>query len=189
MGGIKTDVDGQTRVPGIYAAGECANVSVHGGNRLGANSLLDTVIFGRRSGVHAAEVAKNKDYKPVNVEAWLRMRRRGFRDILNRPANGDRVASIRLDMGTVMNDYLGVFRDEEGMKTALEALGPLKERYETVPVENKGRTFNTDLIFQLELGFMLDCAETIVISGIERKESRGAHSRTDYTERGTTKTG
>ena len=183
MGGIKTDVDGQTRIPGIYAAGECANVSVHGGNRLGANSLLDTVIFGRRSGVHAAEVGKNKDYKSVNVEALVENEEKRLQAILDRPANGDRVASIRLGMGTVMNDYLGVFRDEEGMKTALAALGPLKERYETVPVENKGRTFNTDLIFELELGFMLDCAETIVISGIERKESRGAHSRTDYTTR------
>jgi len=183
MGGIKTDVDGRTRVPGLYAAGECACVSVHGGNRLGANSLLDTVVFGHRSGNHAAEISRDMDYKTFNVEAWAENEEQRIKAMLDRPANGDRVARIRLDMGVTMNQHLGVYRNEEGMKEALNTVGKLKERYSRVPVEDKGRIFNTDLVFALELGFMLDCAETIVASALERKESRGAHSRTDYTKR------
>jgi len=183
MGGIKTNVDGRTRVPGLYAAGECACVSVHGGNRLGANSLLDTVVFGHRSGNHAAEISRDMDYKTFNVEAWAENEEQRIKAMLDRPANGDRVARIRLDMGVTMNQHLGVYRNEEGMKEALNTVGKLKERYSRVPVEDKGRIFNTDLVFALELGFMLDCAETIVASALERKESRGAHSRTDYTKR------
>ena len=183
MGGIKTDVDGRTNVPGLYAAGECANVSVHGGNRLGANSLLDTIVFGRRAGNHAAEITRGAEYKSFNTEAWAENEEQRLRDIVDREANGDRVARIRLDMGSTMNQYLGVFREESGMREALGTIAQLKDRYVRVPVEDKGRTFNTDLVFALELGFMLDCAESIVVGGIDRKESRGAHSRQDYTER------
>ena len=183
MGGIKTDVDGLTRVPGLYAAGECANVSVHGGNRLGANSLLDTVVFGHRAGNHAAEVTRGKEYKTFNVEGWVENEEQRIRGMLDRAPNGDRVAKIRLDMGSVMNEYLGVFREEQGMQRALATVRELKQRYQSVPVENKGRVFNTDLVFALELGFMLDCAESIAVGALERKESRGAHSRTDYTSR------
>ena len=183
MGGIKTDVDGRTRVPGVYAAGECACVSVHGGNRLGANSLLDTVVFGNRAGNHAAEVSSGMEYKSFNVEAWVENEEQRIRNMLARDGNGDRIAKIRLDMGTTMDQHLGVFRDEEGMKEALTTVRELKERYSRVPVEDKGRIFNTDLVFALELGFMLDCAETIVVSALERKESRGAQSRTDFPQR------
>jgi succinate dehydrogenase / fumarate reductase flavoprotein subunit len=180
MGGIKTDVDGSTRVPGIYAAGECACVSVHGGNRLGANSLLDTIVFGHRAGNHAAEVSRNMEYKSFNVEAWAESEEQRIRGMLARDRNGDRVAKIRLDMGNTMNRHMGVYRNEDGMKEALISIKGLKERYGKVPVEDKGRIFNTDLIFALELGFMLECAEATVASGLERKESRGAQSRTDY---------
>ena len=183
MGGIKTDVDGRTKIPGLYSAGECANVSVHGGNRLGANSLLDTVVFGNRAGKHAAEVSKDMDYKALNVEALVEDEEKKVKEMLARDSNGDRIAKIRWDLGTTMNQYVGVFRDEEGMKQALSAVGQLKKRYEKVPVEDKGRIFNTDLIFALELGFMLDCAEAIVVSALDRKESRGAHSRTDLPQR------
>ena len=180
MGGIKTDVDGSTRVPGIYAAGECACVSVHGGNRLGANSLLDTIVFGHRAGNHAAEVSRNMEYKSFNVEAWAESEEQRIRGMLARDRNGDRVAKIRLDMGNTMNRHMGVYRNEDGMKEALISIRGLKERYGKVPVEDKGRIFNTDLVFALELGFMLECAEATVASGLERKESRGAQSRTDY---------
>ena len=183
MGGIKTDVDGLTRVPGLYAAGECACVSVHGGNRLGANSLLDTIVFGRRAGNHAAGVAVDKEYPDLDVEALVKEEEARLRGILDRPANGDRVASVRRDMGVTMDRHLGVYRNEVGMTEALADIGRLKERYTTVPVDDKGQVFNTDLIFALELGFMLDCAEAIALSGLERKDSRGAHSRTDFTER------
>ena len=180
MGGIKTDVDGSTRVPGIYAAGECACVSVHGGNRLGANSLLDTIVFGHRAGNHAAEVSRNMEYKSFNVGAWAESEEQRIRGMLARDRNGDRVAKIRLDMGNTMNRHMGVYRNEDGMKEALISIRGLKERYGKVPVEDKGRIFNTDLVFALELGFMLECAEATVASGLERKESRGAQSRTDY---------
>ena len=183
MGGIKTDVDGRTRIPGVYAAGECACVSVHGGNRLGANSLLDTIVFGHRAGNHAAEVATGMPYKSFNVEAWAEKEEQRIAQMLAREGNGDRVARIRREMGDTMNQYLGVYRDEAGMTQALGAIRQLKERYAMVPVEHKGRIFNTDLIFALELGLMLDCAETIVVSALERKESRGAQSRQDYPKR------
>ena len=180
MGGIKTDVDGRTKVPGLYAAGECACVSVHGGNRLGANSLLDTIVFGHRAGDDAAEVSRGMSYKTLNVEAWVEKEEQGIKGMLAREGNGDRIARIRWDMGTAMNQHLGVFRDEEGMKEGLNTIGELKERYSKVPVEDKGRIFNTDLVFALELGFMLDCAEPIVVSALERKDSRGAQFRRDY---------
>ena len=183
MGGIKTDLDGRTSVPGLYAAGECACLSVHGGNRLGANSLLDTVVFGHRSGNHAAEISGGMKYKTINVEAWVENGEKGIGDMLARATNGDRVAQIRWDLGSTLDQHLGVFRDEGGMTEALNTIQGLKERYASVPVEDKGRIFNTDLVFNLELGFMLDCAETIVVSGLERKESRGAQSRPDYPQR------
>ncbi len=183
MGGIKTDIDGKTNISGLYAAGECACVSVHGGNRLGANSLLDTIVFGHRSGDHAAEVAHGMDYKLFNLEAWVENEEHRIGGILARDANGDRVAKIRADMGIAMDRHLGVYREEQGMSEALGTIRSLKERYDKVSIEDKGRVFNTDLVFALELGFMLDCAETIVVSALERKESRGAQSRTDYTTR------
>ena len=183
MGGIKTDVDGMTSVPGLYAAGECACVSVHGGNRLGANSLLDTVVFGHRSGNHAAEVAREMEYPSLDTNAWVQRDEQRIIGMLAREPNGDRVASIRLDMGTVMDRHLGVYRNEEGMKEAIGTIKDLKGRYDNIPVEDKGRVFNTDLVFALELGLMLDCAETIAVSALERKDSRGAHSRQDYTKR------
>ena len=183
MGGIKTDVDGLTPLPGLYAAGECACVSVHGSNRLGANSLLDTIVFGRLSGEHAAEASTGAEYKIFNSEAWAEREEDRIRELLDHQANGDRVAKIRLDLGATMNEHLGVTRNEEGMKQATGTVSDLKKRYQKVPVEEKGRTFNTDLVFALELGFMLDCAETIVASALERKESRGAQYRTDYLER------
>ena len=183
MGGIKTDVDGMTSVPGLYAAGECANVSVHGGNRLGANSLLDTVVFGRRAGHHAAQVAQDVPYRTFNVEAYAERTEDDFRELFSRDGNGQRWSKIRLDLGTVMDRYFGVFRDEDGMQTARKSLEGFKEAYSRVALQYKGRVFNTDLIFTLELGFMLDCAESIILSGLERKESRGAHSRRDYPKR------
>ena len=183
MGGIKTDVDGRTSIPGLYAAGECANVSVHGGNRLGANSLLDTVVFGRRAGHHAVQVAQDVPYKTFNVEAYAERAEDDLRELFSRDSNGHRWSKIRLDLGTAMDQHFGVFRDEEGMQTARKSLEGFKEAYGRVALQDKGRVFNTDLIFTLELGFMLDCAEGIILSGLERKESRGAHSRRDYPKR------
>jgi succinate dehydrogenase / fumarate reductase flavoprotein subunit len=182
MGGVKTDVNGATAVPGLYAAGEVACVSVHGGNRLGANSLLDTVIFGRRSGVAATEFGRG--VSPFSVpDSLIENEKRRVQELLDRPKNGDRVAKVRLDMGVSMDKNVGVFRTAEGLEAQREEVKKLKERYATVPVEDKGKVFNTDLLFALELGFLLDCAEAIVEGAIIRKESRGAHTRLDFPDR------
>jgi succinate dehydrogenase / fumarate reductase flavoprotein subunit len=183
MGGIKTDVDGLTNVPGVYAAGECACVSVHGGNRLGANSLLDTIVFGQRSGDHAAAATRNAEFVGFDAEAAENRERERIQSILDRPQNGDRVGAVRLGMGETMNLNLAVYRHQSGMEESLHELKNLKERYAHVPVDNKGATFNTDLIFALELGFMLDCSETITVSALERRDSRGAQARTDFPDR------
>ncbi|MCI0846035.1 MAG: FAD-binding protein [Chloroflexi bacterium] len=183
MGGIKTDVDGLTNVPGVYAAGECACVSVHGGNRLGANSLLDTIIFGQRSGNHAADACRELEFVEFNVDEAVSREEKRIQAMLDRPQNGDRIASVRLAMGQTMNKNLAVYRDQAGMDETLHDLVGLRERYTTVPVDSKGRVFNTDLVFALELGFMLDCAETITVSAQDRKDSRGAQARTDFPDR------
>jgi succinate dehydrogenase / fumarate reductase, flavoprotein subunit len=182
MGGVKTDADGRTNVPGLYAAGEAACVSVHGANRLGANSLLDTIVFGRRSGVDAALRAKDEQVS-VPSESHARATEEQLRKILDRPLNSDRSAKIRLDMGNMLSEKVQVFRTEEQLKESVEDLKSIRQRFERVGVESKGRVFNTDLLFMLELGFMIDCAEMTAVSAVERKESRGAHYRLDYTKR------
>jgi succinate dehydrogenase / fumarate reductase, flavoprotein subunit len=183
MGGIKTDIDGLTNLPGVYAAGECANVSVHGGNRLGANSLLDTIVFGERSGDHAAEASRNISFINFSESEVVRQEQQRLQAMLDRPDNGDRWSRIRLEMGQSMNRNVAVFRTKEGIEETIQEIQDLRTRYAAVPVHHKGKVFNTDLIFALELGFMLDCAETIAVSALERKESRGAQFRTDYPAR------
>ena len=182
MGGVKTDIDGQTQLPGLYAAGEVACVSVHGGNRLGANSLLDTLVFGRRSGEHAAEVSKSKSHGSVDDSA-ADGQKANIQRLLDNEKNGDMFGQIRQDMGSAMNEHLAVYRDQAGMESALDTVRQLRERYRSVYVPDKGRTWNTNLVFTLELGFMLDSAEAITLSAIERKESRGAHTREDFPDR------
>ncbi|HWF58738.1 MAG TPA: FAD-binding protein [Nitrospira sp.] len=190
MGGIKTDVDGRcwdvhgawAGVPGLFAAGETACLSLHGGNRLGANSLLDTVVFGRRAGRCAADYAREVP-TPHVPDSTVGMEQQAISALLSRHANRDSIAAIRQEMGVAMHSHLGVFRDQEGMMTAKGTLEALRDRYSRVSVQDKGRVFNTSLIRALELGFMLDCAETIVYSALLRRESRGAHFRTDYLHR------
>ena len=181
MGGIRTDIDGLTSIPGLYAAGETACVSVHGGNRLGANSLLDTLVFGRRSGQHASDWVRDQPAPAGGGEVEEAEGRR-LQAILDR-AEGELFGPVRMDLGVTMNRHLAVYRDQAGMEEARATLAGLRDRYEKVVVHDKGRVFNTNLIFTLELGFMLDCAETIVAGALERRESRGAHTRTDMPER------
>src|SRR3954453_10800361 len=182
MGGIKTDTDGLTNVPGLYAAGEGACVSVHGGNRLGANSLLDTLIFGRRSGVHAAEIARGVSQPDV---PWSVVEDEESRiaEIVGRPKEGRRVSEIKAELGAIMDKHVAVFRDEAGLNEALEVVRRLKEEAKTVWVDDKGTIFNQDVLGALELHFMLENAEPIVLGALERKESRGAQFRTDFPER------
>jgi succinate dehydrogenase / fumarate reductase, flavoprotein subunit len=183
MGGVKTDVDGRTPIDGLYAAGEVACVSVHGGNRLGANSLLDTLIFGRRSGEHAAARA-HSIAMPVVSDAQLRRDRELIEQIIARPAGGSRrISEIKEELGTTMNEYVAVFRDEAGLTRAHEVVVRLKEEAQTAAIDDRGTVFNQDVLGAIELGYMLECAEAIVIAALERKESRGAQFRTDYPER------
>jgi succinate dehydrogenase / fumarate reductase flavoprotein subunit len=183
MGGVKTDVNGETEVPGLYAAGECACVSVHGGNRLGANSLLDTLVFGRRSGAHAAERARDVVLNPPS-EALLEQEERRVGSLINRERGGSRrVADLRRELGETMDRHVAVFRNAEGLQQALEVVNRLEKEYPEVAIDDRGSIFNQDVIAALELGFMIDCAKTTVISAIHRTESRGAHYRTDFPER------
>jgi succinate dehydrogenase / fumarate reductase flavoprotein subunit len=182
MGGIRTDADGRTSIPGLYAAGECACVSVHGGNRLGANSLLDTLVFGRRSGRHAAQLAHTMQL-PDPSRAQLDDEQHRIADIIGREGSGRRVSAIKAELGQTMDRYVAVFRDEDGLRTALEIVRRLKDEAQDVAVDDKGSVFNQDVLGALELQFMLDNAEAIVVSAIERKESRGAQYRTDFPKR------
>ena len=181
MGGVKTDVNGTTVVPGLYAAGECANVSVHGANRLGANSLLDTVVFGRRSADNASEYIKSVDAGSGSDE-HLNATKARLQSIFDREPN-ENWASIRNYMANEMTKGIGVFRDQASMEGAKAAIDDVTARVPKMSVQNKGKVFNTDLIFTLEMEFMADVARGIVHSALTRKESRGAHFRTDIAER------
>ena len=181
MGGIKTDFMGQTDVPGLFAAGECANVSVHGGNRLGANSLLDTIVFGRRSARGAIEYSSQINSISKSKEE-LKNETKRIQNIINR-TNGERSATLRNEMGEAMTSGIGVFRDTQSIELAKQKVLSLIDRYENTSIDNKGKIFNTDLIFNLELKYMLDVALTMCVGAENRKESRGAHYRTDITER------
>jgi succinate dehydrogenase / fumarate reductase flavoprotein subunit len=182
MGGVHTDIHGQTPIAGLYAAGECACVSVHGGNRLGANSLLDTLVFGRRSGEHAARAVHGMGM-PDPSRSSMQDEEDRIQKIVSREGTGRRVSELKAELGETMDKYVAVFRDEEGLNTALEVVRRLMEEAKNVAVDDKGTVFNQDVLGALELQFMLDNAEAIVISAIERKESRGAQYRTDYPER------
>src|SRR5690242_13919580 len=183
MGGVATDSDGATELTGLYAAGECACVSVHGANRLGGNSLMETITFGRRAGRAAAEWALSHTTidVPRSAEADAE---RDLKELLD-VSSGERPWQIRNDLGTSMLENFGVFCREEQMAQQIDIIDGLRERYERgVVVEDKGEVFNTDLTQAIELGNMLELAACMVQAGIARKESRGAHSRPyDYPER------
>jgi succinate dehydrogenase / fumarate reductase flavoprotein subunit len=182
MGGIDTDVWGQTEMEGLYAAGECACVSVHGANRLGGNALMETITFGKRSGRHAAEWALS--HTTVEVPPSTEHdAERDLRELLDREG-GERPWQIRDELATTMHENFGVFRREDQMQRQGEIVAGLRERYENVVVDDKGEIFNNDLTQVLELEFLLELADCMVVAGIARKESRGAHARPhDYPER------
>jgi succinate dehydrogenase / fumarate reductase flavoprotein subunit len=182
MGGVETGNDGETELPGLYAAGEVACVSVHGANRLGGNSLMETITFGRRAGTAAAEWALTHTTITAG-ESLLSDAERGLRQLLDRD-RGERPWQIREDLGTSMLENYGVFRYEDKMSAQIEIIDELRERYQQVVVEDKGDVFNSDLTQALELGYCLDLAACMVQAGLARKESRGAHSRPkDYPNR------
>jgi succinate dehydrogenase / fumarate reductase flavoprotein subunit len=183
MGGIKTDNDGRTDVPGLYAAGETACVSVHGGNRLGANSLLDTLIFGRRSGADAAARAKRTEGSRPSGAALDAEEEKIDAIAAREKGSGRRVAEIKLELGEAMDRHIAVFREEAGIAEALETVRRLKQEAESAYIDDKGSVFNQDMLAAIELGFMLDNAECTCVAALERRESRGAQYRTDFPER------
>ncbi len=182
MGGVDTDVWGRTELEGLYAAGECACVSVHGANRLGGNALMETITYGKRAGRHASEWALSHTTVTVPDSA-VSDAARELQALLDR-TEGERPWRIRDELGETMHENFGVFRREEQMLRQEEIVEGLLERHEEVVVEDKGNVFNNDLTQALELGFLLELAECMVVSGLARKESRGAHARPyDYPNR------
>jgi len=185
MGGIPTDVDGRVVVgeaeepiPGLYAAGECACVSVHGANRLGTNSLLDIVVFGRRAGGHASSYAGEVGHAEVSPDA-AGATHESLRGLLG-SSGSVRMADVRAELQESMTDLAGVVRTEEGLRKAQAVLADLRERYDRAFVEDKGSVYNTELMEAWELGALLDCADTLVAAALARDESRGGHFRSDH---------
>jgi succinate dehydrogenase / fumarate reductase, flavoprotein subunit len=185
MGGIPTDVHArvvtgpeETPVPGLYAAGECACVSVHGANRLGTNSLLDIVVFGRRGGDDMATHCETTDLPALPVEATTQTL--DLLDGILTRQTGDNVADIRAELQDSMFDLAFVVRTEESLAKMGEIVGSLRERYDRIAITDKGTVYNTDLMEAVEVGFLLDCAATLVAAAAARDESRGAHYREDH---------
>jgi succinate dehydrogenase / fumarate reductase flavoprotein subunit len=185
MGGIPTDIFGQvtideqnTVLPGLYAAGECACVSVHGANRLGTNSLVDLIVFGRRAGKQMLEYSREHDFHPlpngpearVRAEVSARLESRG----------SENAASIRTDLQEAMMQLAGVFRTADGLRELQDRLVTLRDCYACVRMDDRGKTFNTELMETLELGYLLDIAQAITVSALAREESRGGHFREDF---------
>ncbi|MEP6893752.1 MAG: FAD-binding protein [Gaiellaceae bacterium] len=176
MGGVDTDEWGRTELEGLYAAGENACVSVHGANRLGGNSLMETITFGRRSGQHAAEWAVAQSVNGGAAESQLAAADRDLKSLLGR-TKGERPWQIRDELGATMFENFGVFRREQQMLDAIDEVDALRERYANVLVEDKGDVFNSDLTQAIELGNAIDLAAAMLTAGVARRESRGAHSR------------
>ena len=188
MGGIPTTLWGQvikdeknTGVPGLYAAGEAACVSLHGANRLGTNSLGDLVVFGRRAGIHAARFARDADYHELTEEHLGESRERIER--IKNSTGKEKVAALRAELQQSMMDNASVFRTGELLKKQVEILKELMDRYKRISIDDKGDAYNTELVEALELGYLLEVSEALVHSALNRTESRGAHAREDYPER------
>ena len=187
MGGIPTNVqaevlrDNNTVVPGLYAAGECACVSVHGANRLGTNSLLDINVFGKRAGIAAVEYAKTADFVPVPKDPAKDVVT--LMDAMRNSTGTEKVATLRKELQDTMDMNAQVYRTEDSLNEAMAKISDLRKRYQNVQIQDKGLRFNTDLLEAIELGFLLDLAEVLTITARERRESRGGHFREDYPER------
>jgi len=185
MGGISTDINAKTTLEGLYAAGETACVSLNGGNRLGSNSLTELLVFGNRAGRAAANYATRAS-APVAAKIQALAadeQRRLDRQFFKKDGGKERIAAIRQEMQKAMEEGAGIYRDEEKMQQACNALRTLRERFKNIIIEDRGTTFNTEVMNALELDYMLDVAEAVANSALKRKESRGSHTRTDFPKR------
>jgi succinate dehydrogenase / fumarate reductase flavoprotein subunit len=187
MGGIPTNVktevlsDNDTVVRGLFAAGECACVSVHGANRLGTNSLLDINVFGKRAGRYAVEYAREADFVPVPDNALSEVEK--LLSIARNATGTEKVAVLRKELQDTMDKNAQVYRTEESLNEALDKIAELRTRYQNIQVQDRGKRFNTDLLEAIELGFLFDLSEVLVMTARERRESRGGHFREDYETR------
>ena len=187
MGGIPTNIktevlsDNDTVVRGLFAAGECACVSVHGANRLGTNSLLDINVFGKRAGIYAVEYAREADFVPVPENAISEVEK--MLAIARNSTGTEKVAVLRKELQDTMDKNAQVYRTEESLNEALEKIAELRSRYQNIQVQDRGKRFNTDLLEAIELGFLFDLSEVLVMTARERRESRGGHFREDYETR------
>jgi succinate dehydrogenase or fumarate reductase, flavoprotein subunitGram-negative/mitochondrial subgroup len=185
MGGVDANISGATPVPGLYAAGECANVGLNGGNRLGSNSLSECLVFGAATGRAAAEYVSSAKAVSANpIEGMLKDETKRIEmDYLEKKSGEERIGAIREDMQLSMDAGAGVFRTREGLEKLTKQLGNLRDRFGRIKIEDSSRTFNTELMSVLELDYMLEVAEVITYSALAREESRGAHARRDFPER------
>ena len=185
MGGIHTNIDAATPIPGLYAAGECACVSINGANRLGSNSLVELLVFGGRAGRHAAEYAR-AGASPAPESAVLQKAEQAqqrIADLFLRDDGGETVAGLRKEMNTTMESGAGIYRTESSLQETCTKLGELRGRYKRVHLEDKSNVFNTQIIYTMEVGSMLEAAHAIAHGALQRKESRGSHQRLDHTAR------
>lgn len=185
MGGIETIVTGETRIKGLFAIGECASSGIHGANRLGSNSLAEIVVFGKIAGETAAQIAKERKGENLNqaaIDAQAKDVVSRLEALCNQEGN-ESWSKIRDEMGQSMEDGCGIYRTQELMQTSVDKIAELKERYKRISVRDKSSVFNTDVLYTIELGYILDVAESIATSAVARKESRGAHQCLDYVER------
>ncbi|MBI3997625.1 MAG: fumarate reductase (quinol) flavoprotein subunit [Armatimonadetes bacterium] len=185
MGGVHTDVWGATTLPGMYAAGECACVSINGANRLGSNSLPELLVFGARAGRAAAAFAREHQAinRPALITQVLDEEYRLSRDFLRKEGGTERIATLRAEMTLAMEDGCGIFRDEAGIRRTCERLADLRAHFPRIALDDRTLTYNTELVTALELDFMLDAAQAVAHSALARAESRGSHQRTDYPKR------
>ena len=185
MGGIDTDINAATSVQGLYAAGECACVSINGANRLGSNSLTELLVFGRRAALSAIEHLDGGTgtANEAAVSAGADGAQARLRELFNRTGGTETIAGVRREMMATMEENAGIYRSGEGLEKACATLSALRQRYAGIELHDKTNVYNTDLLQALELGAMLDCAEAVTVGALERRESRGAHQRLDFTAR------
>jgi fumarate reductase flavoprotein subunit len=185
MGGIHTDINAATLLPGLFAAGECACVTINGANRLGSNSLTELLVFGKKAALSAVDYINGKRpkvnesvvaKKAESAEEWMR-------NLFQRTGSTETISGLRKEMTDLMEEYVGIYRSGEGLEAACAKLGELRHRYEGIELHDKSNVYNTDLVQAVELRSMLDCAEAVAVGALERKESRGAHQRLDHEAR------